>query len=106
MHLEEFRLVQAKNLSGGNKRKLSFAMTLMSCPKINLLDEPTTGVDPVSRRSLFSVLKVLKNSSVILSTHRMDEAEQLCDNLAIMVNGYFTCYGSPSYLMETYGQGY
>ena len=65
----------AKNLSGGNKRKLVCAMSLMGCPDVEFLDEPTTGVDPVSRRNLFKLLKQLKNTSILLSTHRMDEAE-------------------------------
>lgn len=62
------------------------------------MDEPTTGVDPVSARSLFKVLKNLKDSSIILTTHRMDEAEALCDKITIQVNGKFSCYGSPGYL--------
>ena len=94
------------NLSGGNKRKLVCAMSLIACPHIEFLDEPTTGVDPVSRRSLFKMLKNLKDSSLILTTHRMDEAESLCDNIVIMINGRFVCYGSPGHLKSTYGQGY
>ena len=94
------------NLSGGNKRKLICAMSLVACPKVEFMDEPTTGVDPVSRRSLFKMLKSLQNSSMILTTHRMDEAESLCDNIAIMINGRFVCYGSPGHLKTTYGQGY
>lgn len=94
------------NLSGGNKRKLICAMSLVACPKVEFLDEPTTGVDPVSRRSLFKMLKSLRDSSLILTTHRMDEAESLCDNIAIMINGRFVCYGSTGHLKSTYGQGY
>jgi ATP-binding cassette subfamily A (ABC1) protein 3 len=97
---------RAANLSGGNKRKLICAMSLVGCPKVEFLDEPTTGVDPVSRRSLFKMLKSLKDSSMILTTHRMDEAESLCDNIAIMINGRFVCYGSTGHLKNTYGQGY
>ena len=96
----------AENLSGGNKRKLICAMSLVGCPVVEFLDEPTTGVDPVSRRSLFKMLKGLPNSSLILTTHRMDEAESLCDNIAIMINGRFVCYGSPGHLKSNYGQGY
>ena len=96
----------AENLSGGNKRKLICAMSLVGCPVVEFLDEPTTGVDPVSRRSLFKMLKGLPNSSLILTTHRMDEAESLCDNIAIMINGRFVCYGSPGQLKSSYGQGY
>lgn len=96
----------AGNLSGGNKRKLVCAMSLIGCPTIEFLDEPTTGVDPVSCRSLFKMLKQLNNSSMILTTHRMDEAESLCDNIVIMINGRFVCYGSPGHLKSHYGQGY
>lgn len=81
-------------------------MSLIACPVIEFLDEPTTGVDPVSRRSLFKMLKQLQNSSIVLTTHRMDEAESLCDNIAIMINGRFVCYGSPGHLKTKYGQGY
>lgn len=106
LNLEEFKNVRCKNLSGGNKRKLSVAMTMLVVPKIEFLDEPTTGVDPVSRRALFKMIKLLENSAILMTTHRMDEAEQLCDNIAIMVNGRFACYGSPNYLLNEYGQGY
>jgi len=81
-------------------------MTLLLCPKVNFLDEPTTGVDPVSRRSLFNLIKHLQDSAVVLTTHRMDEAESLCDKIAVMINGKIVCYGSPNYLMQAYGQGY
>ncbi len=94
------------NLSGGNKRKLICGMSLMGNPSIEFMDEPTTGVDPVSCRSLFRMLKNLEDSSMILTTHRMDEAESLCDNLVIMINGRFVCYGSPGYIKSKYGIGY
>ena len=81
-------------------------MSLVANPKCEFLDEPTTGVDPVSRRSLFTMLKNLKNSSLILTTHRMDEAESLCDNIVIMINGRFVVMGSPGYLKDQYGTGY
>lgn len=106
MGLDDFRSVQAKNLSGGNKRKLSCAMTLMLSPHAEFLDEPTTGVDPVSRRKLFRLIKHLNKSAVVLTTHRMDEAESLCDQIAIMVNGKIAVYGTPGYLMHSYGSGY
>ena len=100
MELTEFLNVKAKNLSGGNKRKLSCAMTLMINPHAEFLDEPTTGVDPVSRRSLFKLIRSLKKSAVLLTTHRMDEAEQLCDQIAIMINGRLVVHGKPSSLMK------
>jgi len=79
MGLTEFTDVAAMNLSGGNRRKLACAMTLMLKPYTEFLDEPTTGVDPVSRRKLFHLIKQLNDSAVVLTTHRMDEAERLCD---------------------------
>ena len=70
----------------------------MANPKVEFLDEPTAGVDPIARRSLFKLLKNLKQSSIMLTTHRMDEAEGLCDTIAIMINSKFVCYGSPGHL--------
>lgn len=103
LDLAPFKDTIAKDLSGGNKRKLVCAMSLVGCPKLDFLDEPTTGVDPVSRRSLFKLLKQLEDASMILTTHRMDEAESLCDKIVIMINGRFVCYGSPGYLKSYYG---
>ena len=74
-----FKNTLAKNLSGGNKRKLCCAQAIMLNPRVLFLDEPTTGVDPVSRRSLNRMVKKMKMASILLTTHRMDEAEQLCD---------------------------
>ena len=106
LELNFFKNTIAKNLSGGNKRKLCCAQALMLCPKVLFLDEPTSGVDPVSRRSLNRMVKKMKMASVLLTTHRMDEAEQLCDKIAIMINGRFVVFGSPNYLKTQYGQGY
>lgn len=78
----------------------------MHSPKVLFLDEPTCGVDPVSRRSLNRMIKKMKQASVLLTTHRMDEAEQLCDKIAIMINGRFVVCGSPNYLKNQYGHGY
>jgi ABC-type multidrug transport system ATPase subunit len=84
---------QAKILSGGNKRKLCTALTLFTTPKLAYFDEPTTGLDPVSRRNL---LKLIKNSntSVLFTTHRLDEAEYLCSRVAIMQFGKFLYCGN------------
>mmetsp|Transcript_28108 Transcript_28108/g.21033 ORF Transcript_28108/g.21033 Transcript_28108/m.21033 type:complete len:125 (-) Transcript_28108:129-503(-) len=81
-------------------------MSLLANPLVEFLDEPSSGMDPVARRKLFGILKMLKNSSVLLTTHRMDEAEALCDNIAIMINGSFVCYGSPGHLKAKFGEGY
>ena len=98
LDLTPFKHTLARNLSGGNKRKLCCAQAIMLSPRVLFLDEPTTGVDPVSRRSLNRMIKKMKAASVLLTTHRMDEAEQLCDKIAIMINGRFVVFGSPNYL--------
>jgi ABC-type multidrug transport system ATPase subunit len=67
----------------------------MANPRVEFLDEPTTGVDPIARKNLFKLLKQLNNSAILLSTHRMDEAEVLCDKIAIMINGRYVCFGTP-----------
>ena len=83
--LIQFRDTISKNLSGGNKRKLSFAIALMNDPNLILLDEPTTGVDYESRRFLWKQLNSIsrrkKNFNILLSTHSMEEAETLCDRI-------------------------
>jgi len=81
-------------------------MSLIAGPNVEYLDEPTTGVDPIARRSLFACLKTMTNSSIVLTTHRMDEAEALCDKIGILINGKFVCFGSPGHLKNKYGQGY
>ena len=106
LDLTPFKNRLCMNLSGGNMRKLCVAQAIMLCPKVLFLDEPTTGVDPVSRRSLNQMVKMMKDASVLLTTHRMDEAEQLCDKIAIMINGRFVVFGSPNYLKTNYGHGY
>ena len=98
LDLTPFMNTLSRNLSGGNKSKLCCAQALMLSPKVLLLDEPTCGFDPVSRRSLSRLIKKLKHASILLTTHRMDEAEQLCDKIAIMINGRFVVFGSPNYL--------
>ncbi|KAM9227951.1 ATP-binding cassette sub-family A member 13 [Leptosomus discolor] len=94
-------------LSGGMKRRLSIAISFIGNSKTVVLDEPTSGVDPCSRRSIWDVL--LKNKTgctLIFTTHHLDEAEVLSDRIAILQHGQLRCSGSPSYLRETYGQGH
>ena len=88
------------NCSGGNKRKLSTAIALVGNPPIVLLDEPTTGMDPTTRRYLWDVvIGIIKEGrSVVLTSHSMEECEALCTRLAIMVNGSFKCLGSLQHL--------
>ncbi|XP_057304734.1 phospholipid-transporting ATPase ABCA3-like [Hydractinia symbiolongicarpus] len=94
--------------SGGNKRKLSTAMALVGDPSVVFLDEPTSGMDPASRRFLWDTLTSVVNSgrSIVLTSHSMEECEALCTRLVIMVNGQFKCIGSIQHLKSRFGQGY
>jgi lipooligosaccharide transport system ATP-binding protein len=91
-------------LSGGMKRRLTIARSLISDPEILILDEPTTGLDPQARHLLWDRLYRLKQQGVtqIITTHYMDEAEQLCDRLAVMDGGLFAAEGAPSELITRY----
>ncbi|NXK74890.1 ABCAD protein, partial [Amazona guildingii] len=94
-------------LSGGMKRRLSIAISFIGNSKTVVLDEPTSGVDPCSRRSIWDVLlKYKAGCTLIFTTHHLDEAEVLSDHIAILQHGQLKCWGSPSYLRETYGQGH
>ena len=110
MSLGEFTKKIAGRLSGGNKRKLSVAISFLCSPPIVLLDEPSTGMDPEARRFMWSVIHKIstkgKKASVIMTTHSMDEAETLCRRMAIMVNGEFVCLGRAGQIKEKYGYGY
>ena len=110
MSLGEFTNKIAGRLSGGNKRKLSVAISFLCSPPIVLLDEPSTGMDPEARRFMWSVIHKIstkgKKASVIMTTHSMDEAETLCKRMAIMVNGEFVCLGRAGQIKEKYGYGY
>ncbi|XP_008205027.1 phospholipid-transporting ATPase ABCA1 [Nasonia vitripennis] len=94
--------------SGGNKRRLNIAMALIGLPNLVLLDEPTTGVDPAARRSLWNVIQSCQSSgqAVILTSHSMEECEALCNKLAIMVDGKFECIGASQELKQRFGAGY
>ena len=90
------------SLSGGMKRRLTIARSLINEPEMLLLDEPTTGLDPQARHVLWDRLYRLKQRGVtlVLTTHYMDEAEQLCDRLVVMDGGRFVAEGSPRSLIE------
>ncbi|CAG7726830.1 unnamed protein product, partial [Allacma fusca] len=94
--------------SGGNKRKLSTAVALIGNPPIVFLDEPTTGMDPVARRHLWNCITKFREAgtSILLTSHSMEECEALCTRLAIMVNGEFRCLGSIQHLKSKFGEGY
>jgi lipooligosaccharide transport system ATP-binding protein len=97
--------VNIKELSGGMKRRLLLARALVNNPELLILDEPTTGLDPHSRLSVWEKLRQLKSkgATLILTTHYMEEAERLCDRVAIMDSGRVVVIDSPSRLMEKYG---
>jgi len=93
--------------SGGMKRRLCVAMALIGDPGVVLLDEPTTGLDPSSKRQLWNVLKKMKSScALLLTTHSMEEAESLCDRLGIFIGGKLATVGAPSDLKSKFGKGY
>ncbi len=102
--LEEKRNVKSEELSGGMKRRLTIARGLVNEPEILLLDEPTTGLDPQARHVLWDRLFRLKELGVtlVLTTHYMDEAEQLCDRLIVMDKGQIMAEGSPAQLIKDY----
>ena len=100
--LEEFRQREANKLSGGQKQRLLLALALINDPEIVFLDEPTTGLDPQSRRNFWQLIETIRGrgKTVILTTHYMDEAEYLCDELVIMDHGRIVAHGSPRALLE------
>ncbi|KAF8081609.1 hypothetical protein N665_0874s0003 [Sinapis alba] len=97
----------AGKYSGGMKRRLSVAISLIGCPKVVYMDEPSTGLDPASRMNLWTVIKRAKrHTAIILTTHSMEEAEFLCDRLGIFVDGRLQCIGNPKELKGRYGGSY
>uniref|UniRef100_A0A665WMZ0 Cholesterol transporter ABCA5 n=1 Tax=Echeneis naucrates TaxID=173247 RepID=A0A665WMZ0_ECHNA len=107
LDLEKIMNAQAKNLSGGQKRKLSVGIAILGDPKILLLDEPTAGMDPCSRHQVWSLLKSRRAGRVtVLSTHYMDEADILADRKAVISQGQLKCVGSSLYLKTKCGVGY
>ena len=104
-HIEPFRTRRAGKLSGGMKQKLALSCALIHKPKVLFLDEPTTGVDPVSRKEFWEMLLKLKNQgiTIIVSTPYMDEA-RLCDRIALMQNGKFLRIDSPENIIASYPQ--
>ncbi|XP_068429142.1 uncharacterized protein abca12 [Clinocottus analis] len=94
-------------LSGGMKRKLSISIAFIGGSRLVVLDEPTTGVDPCSRRNIWDiVIQFKKDRTVIMSTHHLDEADVLSDRIAFLEEGSLKCCGSPLYLKDKLGQGY
>ncbi|XP_070580684.1 cholesterol transporter ABCA5-like isoform X2 [Ptychodera flava] len=105
--LHKSAMTPAEKLSGGQKRKLCVGMALIGDPKVLFLDEPSSGMDPYSRRQLWSLLKKTREGRVIvLTTHFMDEADILADRKAIIAKGTLRCYGSSLFLKNRFGIGY
>lgn len=102
VNLEDKAKNKYKELSGGQKQRFSIATTLINQPKIVFLDEPTTGLDPQARRSLWELIKDIrsKGATVIITTHYMDEAEQLCDRIAILDEGKIIALASPDKMID------
>ncbi len=106
LQIEQKRNELASSLSGGMKRRLSIAIALIHNPKVVYLDEPTAGVDPVSRRALWEVIKKIKEKgiTVLLCTHYLDEAEKLCDRIAILREGEIMIIDTPEKIKRKYGK--
>mmetsp|Transcript_24031 Transcript_24031/g.36977 ORF Transcript_24031/g.36977 Transcript_24031/m.36977 type:complete len:196 (-) Transcript_24031:3206-3793(-) len=105
--LQEHRKQRAGDLSGGNKRKLSVALALVTDSKIVFLDEPTSGMDLTARRRLWNMLKEYrKDRIIILTTHNMDEADLLGDRVGMMKNGRLVCLGTSRFLKDKFKQRY
>jgi ATP-binding cassette subfamily A (ABC1) protein 3 len=99
---------QIKAFSGGNKRKMSTCLALLGYPQLIFLDEPTTGIDPQAKRQLWDVITKTRNSgrAIVITSHSMEECENLCTKIGIMVNGQFKCLGSVQYLKNKYSKGF
>jgi len=105
--IEKIYSRRAGNLSGGMKRRLSIAISLCGNPSVILLDEPTTGLDPATKRALWNlILEVKQNCCVILTTHSLEEADILADRIGIMSHGQLKCIGSSLHLKNKFGDGY
>lgn len=105
--LEDSAKVLFENLSGGQKQKTGLALSLVNSPDLLFLDEPTTGLDPNARRAIWEVIRGLKakGKTIILTTHYLDEAQQLSDRVAIMNHGQFVAMGTSDEIIEQNGSG-
>jgi len=110
MNLKQYENIPAGTYSGGNKRKLSVAIAMIGNPAVVFLDEPSTGMDPEARRFMWNVISRIsrerKQSSIILTTHSMEEAEALATKMGIMVNGNLQCLGTSQHIKNKFGGGY
>ncbi|TMW86787.1 hypothetical protein EJD97_020884 [Solanum chilense] len=105
--LDDVAEVRAGSYSGGMKRRLSLGIALIGDPKVLFLDEPTTGMDPITRRHIWSVIEAAKQGrSIILTTHSMEEADILSDRIGIMARGRLRCIGTSTLLKSRFGAGF
>ncbi|KAK4374555.1 hypothetical protein RND71_005232 [Anisodus tanguticus] len=105
--LDDVAKVRAGSYSGGMKRRLSLGIALIGDPKLLFLDEPTTGMDPVTRRHIWSVIEAAKQGrSIVLTTHSMEEADILSDRIGIMARGRLRCVGTSTLLKSRFGAGF
>ncbi|CBZ40948.1 uncharacterized protein, partial [Leishmania mexicana MHOM/GT/2001/U1103] len=105
--LTNYKHTLAHALSGGNRRKLSVAISLIGGPRVVFLDEPSAGMDPVARRGMWTAIEaVADNSSVVLTTHHLEEVEALAHRVAIMVDGTLRCIGDKTHLKNKFGTGF
>jgi ABC-2 type transport system ATP-binding protein len=102
--LDEKKATRSKELSGGQKQRLSVALALVNDADLLFLDEPTTGMDPQARRQLWDVIQELRSrgKTIMLTTHYLEEAEQLCDRVAIVDHGHIIELGAPDELIHRY----
>jgi ABC-2 type transport system ATP-binding protein len=105
--LDEILERDNRKISGGQKQRLLLAIALTNNPELIILDEPTTGLDPQARRHLWEIVTGIKNAgkTIILTTHYMEEAERLCDKIAIMDYGRIIDIDTPAFLLEKHGKG-
>ncbi|KAF1545168.1 ATP-binding cassette sub-family A member 10, partial [Eudyptula albosignata] len=109
LQLQDYLKKKARKLSAGITRKLCFAMCVLGNPAVLLLDEPSTGMDPNGQHCVWKMIRAAlktKETGAILTTHYMEEAEAVCDRVAIMVSGQLRCIGSIQYLKNKFGKGY
>uniref|UniRef100_A0A670I4R6 Cholesterol transporter ABCA5 n=1 Tax=Podarcis muralis TaxID=64176 RepID=A0A670I4R6_PODMU len=109
LDLKEHLQKRAKDLGVGIKRKLCFALSMLGNPNVTLLDEPSTGMDPVGIQQMWKAIRAAlksKERAAILTTHYMEEAEAVCDRVAILVSGKLRCIGTVQHLKSKFGRGY
>lgn len=104
--LQEKRDARVDQLSGGQKQRLSIALAMVNDPKVLFLDEPTTGLDPQARRNLWDVIRTLRDdgTTIVLTSHYMEEAEELCDRVAVMDHGKIIACDTPLALVQALGE--